>query len=111
MERLTKKEIKEQYKNRRFIGGVYSIKCDGNGREWIKSTTDLEGQSNRFNFFVTTNTCPEPAMRSEWEQFGAGAFSFSVLEKLEKGETQTNKEFAEDIQALYEMWLKENRGL
>jgi hypothetical protein len=110
MERLSKKEIKEQYKNRTLTGGIYCIKCSGNGRAWIKATNDIEGQRNKFHFFVSTDSCPEPTMRPDWLQYGAEAFSFSVLEKLEKGETQTDKEFADDIQALYEMWLENYMG-
>lgn len=110
MERQSKKEIKDQYKNRTLVGGVYSITCNGSGRVWIKSTNDLEGQINKFNFFVSTNFCPEPTMRTDWNQYGADAFSFSILEKLEKGETQTDKEFSDDIRALYEMWLEDNNG-
>lgn len=108
MERLSKKEIKEQYKNRVVAGGVYCIKCSGSGRKWIKSSPDLAGQINKFEFFVSTNSCPEPAMRSDWNQYGAEAFSISVLEKLEKKETQSDEEFADDIRALYEMWLENN---
>jgi hypothetical protein len=108
MERHSKKEIKEQYKNRKLIGGIYSIKCNGNGRIWFKSTNDLEGQINKFNFFVSTNFCPEPTMRVDWNQYGAQAFSFTVIEKLEKSETQTEKEFTDDIHALHEMWINES---
>ena len=109
MERNSKKEIKDQYKNRKLVGGIYSIKCNGSGRIWIKSTKDLEGQFNKFNFFVTTNSCPEPTMRADWNQYGAQSFSFSVIEKLEKSETQTENDFANDVRALYEMWINENR--
>ncbi|MDF2485962.1 MAG: hypothetical protein K0R46_2130, partial [Herbinix sp.] len=59
MDKLSKKEIKEQYKNRTVIGGVYCIKCNGSGRKWIKSTKDITGQINKFEFFVSTNLCPE----------------------------------------------------
>ena len=106
MEKLTKKEIKERYMNRILVGGVYCIKCSGSSRVWIKSTIDLEGQSNKYKFSISTKSCPEPTMRSDWEQYGAESFSFSVIEKLEKRETQTDQEFAEDIRTLYEMWLE-----
>lgn len=103
MEQLNKKEIRDHYKNRTLTGGVFNITCSGSGRVWIKSTNDLGGQINKFNFFVSTNTCPEPTMRSDWQQYGAESFSFSIVEKLEKGESQTDNEFAEDIRALYEI--------
>lgn len=110
MERLSKKEIKEQYKNRVVAGGVYCIKCGGSGRKWIKSSPDLAGQINKFEFFVSTNSCPEPAMSSDWKQYGADTFSIEILEKLEKSETQTDKEFADDIRVLYDMWIENSNG-
>lgn len=106
MEKQSKREIKEQYKNRAVIGGVYCITCTGSGRSWIKSTKDLTGQLNKFNFFTSTDLCPEPGMNADWKQYGAGAFTFDVLEQLEKGETQTDKEFADDIRTMYEMLLE-----
>lgn len=110
MEKLSKKEIKEQYKNRKVTGGIYCIKCNGNGRIWVKSTKDIAGQKNRFEFFVSTNFCPEPGMNPEWSQYGANSFSFAVLEEIEKGETQTDREFAEDIKLLYDMWMEKQSG-
>ncbi|MDF2907982.1 MAG: hypothetical protein K0R34_3303 [Herbinix sp.] len=111
MEQLNKREIREQYKNRTLTGGVFRIKCSGSGHVWIKSTNDLDGQINKFNFFVSTNSCPEPTMRSDWNQYGAETFSFDILEKLEKGETQSDKEFADDIRALYEICLENSPQL
>lgn len=106
MENLIKKDMKEQYKNRKVTGGVYCIKCNGNNRVWMKSTKDIAGQINKFEFFVSTNFCPEPSMHAEWKQYGAKSFSFEVLEELEKGETQSDKEFADDIRILYDMWIE-----
>jgi hypothetical protein len=110
MEQLNKKEIRDQYKNRTLTGGVFSIKCSGSGRVWIKSTNDLDGQINKFKFFVSTNSCPEPTMRTDWLQYGAESFSFSIVEKLEKGETQTDTEFAEDIRALYDICMENSNS-
>jgi hypothetical protein len=109
MEKHTKKELKEQYKNRSVIGGVYCIRCNGNGRMWIKSAKNLYGQKNRFEFSVMINSCPEADMYSEWSQYGAKTFSFDVLEEIEKQETQTDREFIEDIGILLEMWIEKQQ--
>ncbi|WP_312648582.1 GIY-YIG nuclease family protein [Aminipila sp.] len=106
MDKLSKKQLKEQYKNRTVVGGVYCIKCNSNGRQWIKSTMDMTGQKNRFDFSVSINSCLEPSMRLEWEQYGSESFSFAILEEIKKGETQTEREFAEDVDALLEMWAE-----
>ena len=106
MEKLSKKELKENYKNRTVIGGVYCIKCNGNGYMWIKSTTDMAGQKNKFEFSISTHSCLEPRMYKEWEQYGAEAFSFVILEEIKKGEIQTEQEFADDVDTLLEMWME-----
>ena len=109
MEGYTKKDLQAQYKNRTVIGGIYSIKCNGSGQVWLKSTKDLQGQKNKFVFFTSTNSCPEPGMRSDWEQYGADSFSFSVQEEMIKKETQTDREFNEDLKLLLEMWMEKLR--
>ncbi len=105
-----RRELKQLYKNREIVGGVYRISCSGNHRTWLKSTKNLQEQQNRFRFFVSGNSCPEPGMHAEWKQFGPDAFSFTVLEELKKGELQTDAEFAQDIKTLYELWLNRQSG-
>jgi hypothetical protein len=105
MEKPSKKELKESYKNRTVIGGIYCIKCNENGHMWIKSTKDMVGQKNKFEFFLSTHTCPEPGMYKEWSQYGAQSFSFDILEEINKGETQTDREFSDDIDVLFHLWL------
>jgi hypothetical protein len=100
----TKKELKNRYKNRVVIGGIYCITCKGNGRTWIKTTRDMRSQLSQFQFAMSTNSCPQPGMYEEWSKYGAEAFSFTVLEEIQKGEKQTDSEFLEDIHTLLEMW-------
>jgi len=109
MDFVKRKELKNAYKEKAAVGGIYRIQCNGNGRAWVKSTTNLAGQKNKFAFSVSTNSCPEPAMRTEWMKYGLQSFSFDVLEVLNKKETQTDREFSEDIQALHKIWLERQR--
>ena len=99
-----RKELKKLYQNRTIVGGVYCIACGESGSSWLKATKNLQEQKNRFQFFAATNGCPEPAMRADWERYGARAFSFTVLEELEKKETQSEAEYARDIETLLELW-------
>jgi len=99
-----RKELKDLYKSRKVTGGVYCIKCEGNGRSWIKATQNLEGQKSRFQFALANDSCLEPGMLLEWRQYGASSFTFAVLEELEKKPDQSDAEFAGDVKTLLEMW-------
>lgn len=106
MENLSKKALKEQYKSRTIIGGVYRITCSGTGESWLRAATDIKGAANRYEFFSSTDTCPEPSMAKAWNQFGPSSFSFEIMEELKKKETQTDQEFSQDIDTLLEIWME-----
>ena len=101
-----KKALKDAYKSKPVIGGVCCIRCSGNHRTYLQATVDTESLKNRFNFAISTRSCPDPSLRSEWVKYGADSFTFTVLEEIKKGENQTDKEFSDDINVLYEMWLE-----
>jgi len=104
-DKITKKELKAQYKEREIIGGVYAIKNTLNSKMLLDSATDLQGSKNRFNFSQKTGSCVYMKLQSDWNKQSGEQFVFEVLEELKKGETQTLEEFKADIDFLKEMWL------
>lgn len=105
-----KKELRNAYKSKPVVGGVCCIRCSDSGHMWLQATKDTESLRNRFNFAVSTKSSPDPTVRAEWEKYGPEAFSFEVLEELKKDEDQTDKEFSDDIDALYELWLEKTHS-
>lgn len=49
-------------------------------------------------------------MAQVWKQHGASAFSFEVLEEIEKKEAQTDREFSDDVAVLLELWTEKLKG-
>lgn len=106
MDSARRRELKSAYKSRPVIGGVCCIRCSGNQRTFLQATRDIESLKKRFDFAIAIGGCPDPTMRGEWEKYGTESFSFTVLEELKKGENQTDQEFSDDIDVLYEIWLE-----
>ena len=104
-----RKEWKDAYRSRTVVGGVFRIRCDAARKSWLHGSTDLRGSQNRFAFSVSVGSCPEPAAAAAWTRHGPGGFTFEVLEELKKDETQTDREFAQDIGALFELWQERLR--
>lgn len=110
MEPGKKKELKAAYKDAPEIGGIYCVQCGGNRHKWIKSTRDIDSLQRRFAFAVSTRSCPDPAMRKEWSEYGIESFSLTVLEPLKKGELQSAKAFCDDLATLLALWLEKDNG-
>lgn len=110
MNTAKRKELMNEYKDKPVVGGVYCILCNGDQSRWMRSTPDLEGARNRFLFSTKINVAPEPAMLNAFRDYGSESFSFVVLEELKKSETQSAREFADDVRTLYELWLEKHES-
>lgn len=107
MEKENKRAAIKAYKERRAVGGVYSITNTQTGERHLFSTPDLRGAENRFQLTAQTGSCCVLSLQKEWNAYGAGAFCFEVMESLEQGELQEAREFREDVKALLELWQTE----
>ncbi|MDR3048534.1 MAG: GIY-YIG nuclease family protein [Elusimicrobiota bacterium] len=106
MQKQDRKKLTTDYKNREMLGGVCAIKNNINGKVWIEGVKDIVGRRNRFEFVKNTGSAVPLNIRKDWELYGAEAFSFEVLEELKKGETQTDAEFAVDIETLKDIFIE-----
>jgi hypothetical protein len=97
-----RKKLQEQYASRCVIGGVYAVRHIQNGKRLLFSTTDMPGSINRFNFAQQIGGCIHPKLRGEWGKNGS-SFAFEAIEELEKKDTQSDSEFKQDVDALFDM--------
>lgn len=105
-DKQSRKEINEKYKQRQVVGGVFLFRNKISGKILVDASVDLQGSKNRFAFALSTGSCVNFKLQKDWSAQGAEAFSFEVLEELEKSEDQTDQEFKADIKALKELWLE-----
>ncbi len=98
-----RRALSKDYKERRQVGGVYTITNTTNGRYLIGYAANLAGMRNRFQFAVTTGSAVDPRLRADWQTLGAQAFQLDILEELERGPEQSEAAFLNDLQALQEL--------
>lgn len=58
---------------------------------------------NHFQFAVTTGSAIHPKLQKDWDELGAQAFRFEVLEELEQQSGQSQAEFLDDLKGLKQL--------
>lgn len=104
-----RRALREQYRQRAVVGGVYRIRNTENGRFLMEADENMDGAENGFRFAVMTTGFSRPDLRNmteDWKQYGKDAFVFERLELLEKEEAQTMQEFREELDVLLELWTE-----
>ncbi len=104
IEKEKKREIINEYKQRKTTGGVYKVTNTANGRYLIKAEVDLQSFRNRFNFNQRMKGCLHPKMQKDHREFGAEVFELEILEEVEKKEDESIMGFRDRLKRLEESW-------
>ncbi|MFH1851803.1 MAG: GIY-YIG nuclease family protein [Candidatus Neomarinimicrobiota bacterium] len=99
-----KRQLINEYKQRKISGGVYRITNTANGKYLLGNGSNLAGLQNRFKFSVETGTCLYFKLRNDWKQHGPQAFTFEILEELEMKDDQSASRFGDDLKELQAIW-------
>lgn len=106
MKPQNKKDLLAAYKQRKQIGGVYTVTNTKTGKSLVLASADIGGIQKRYEFAEMTGGCFHPKLQQDVKTDGNGAFTFLVLDTLEKKETQTDREFADDLALLLSIQLE-----
>src|SRR5258708_30692542 len=99
-----RKEIINEYKERKLYGGVYTITNTLNGKYLIGHAANLKSVQNHFQFAITTGSTVHPKLQKDWEELGLQAFTLEVLEELKQRPDQSQAEFMEELKILEQLW-------
>ena len=102
-----KKELLEAYKRRKQIGGIYAVTNTKTGKALVLASADIDGIRKRYEFAQMTGGCFHPKLQRDAKAYGNDVFTFAVLETLEKKETQTDREFQNDLETLLSIRLEQ----
>lgn len=104
-QQVDRKELKRLAKEIKTDAGIFQIKNTQNGKLFIGSTRNLKSINGQ-QFQLEMGSHRNPALQREWNEFGQNAFTFEVLEVLEKPESGYFDE-ADALKKAKAKWLEQ----
>ena len=99
-----RKKVINDYKSKKEVGGVYRITNTKTGKMLVEHARSLHGVASRFDFSQKMNSCFSPKLLRDWNEYGKDVFVFEILDEIEMKETQTIREFNDDLKELRDIW-------
>lgn len=99
-----RKTLVNEYKQRKIVGGIFRVTNTKNGMYLLDYTPNLQAKQNAFEFMASSGSCFDYKLKRDLDTFGNAAFTFEILETLEKKKEQSQAEFIADLETLTQMW-------
>src|ERR1700751_5061348 len=101
---MNRKQLVREDKESKRPTGVYRVRCVVNGKSLVGTSVDLPAMLNRQQSQLRMGGHPNKALQKDWNEYGAGAFEFEVLDTLEVPDRDCYDPKA-DLRTLEGMWL------
>ncbi|HNM36071.1 MAG TPA: GIY-YIG nuclease family protein [Anaerolineales bacterium] len=101
----TRKELNREYAERVKPAGIYQVKNTVSGKMFLGSSLNLEGPLNRHRFMLKIGSHTNKALQNDWNQLGADAFAFEILEEV-KMKDDPNFNLQDELTLLEMIWLE-----
>jgi hypothetical protein len=72
------------YKEQKVVAGIYAVRCLPTAKVWVGGAPSLATIQNRIWFMLRQNASANRALQAAWNEAGADAFSFEIVEKLDE---------------------------
>ena len=110
----TRKEIKEEYKQRKHKMGVFQIKNTVNNKIFIGSSLDLNAIWNRQKMQLKFGNHPNKGLQKDWQKYGEESFKYEILAEI-KQDDKKEINYKSELKDLEELYFEElepfgNRG-
>lgn len=103
MDRRRKKELLQQWKNRRPEMGVISFRCKQTEESFLGISKDTKADFNSNRFQLSIGMHPNKRLSELWNEYGEDGFELSVV-KILKYENP-NDDHTEELEKLREQCL------
>ena len=98
-----KKQLLEEYKNRKPEMGVISFRCIATEEAFLGISKDTRADFNGTRFKLLANSHPNKQLQNLWNQYGESGFELSVLKVLKYDDPQVDH--TEKLEELREQCL------
>ncbi len=78
-----KKELKEEYKQKQPVAGVFKIRNNKNGMTLIEESLNINSKWNRHRTELRFGSHRNTTLQKDWNNIGEENFVFSILSELE----------------------------
>jgi hypothetical protein len=103
MDKQRRKDLVRGYHETPRPMGVYRVYCAATGHGVIGASRDLPSALNRQRAQLSLGGHPDKPLQEDWNQRGADAFVFEVLDTMEPGD-DPSRDPSGDLEELAQMW-------
>jgi hypothetical protein len=86
MEKQRRRDIINDYKEKKVAKGVFAVRCAPSGQTWLGLSRNLDAQQNSIWFSLRIGSHRNKAMQAAWKEHGEAAFELSIVELVDTGE-------------------------
>ncbi|MDB5034421.1 MAG: LuxR family transcriptional regulator [Chlorobi bacterium] len=101
---MDRRALKQEYKNRQHPIGVFRVHNTVSDKSFVGTSINLPAMLNRQRAQLQLGAHSIAAMQNDWNQLGADAFVFEMLDTLTPPETP-GYDPADDLRVLEDLWL------
>lgn len=102
----SRKDLKQAYREREQRAGIFQIKNTANGKVLLGSSLNLDGPLNSARFMLSSGSHRNKELQHDWNQYGADAFVFEILEVV-KVTDDPNFKLSDELTLLEQIWIEE----
>ena len=102
------KELKNEYKMKKFRIGVFQIRNVVNGKIYVESSPNLDAIWNRHRVELNFGNHRNEVLQKEWNEFGPENFRFEILSEIQQNENEQT-DYNKEAKQLAEMFIEDLR--
>jgi len=100
------KQLKEEYKQKKFKVGVFQVRNTVNNKIFVGSSVNLDAIWNRIKAELRFEGHRNLLLQKEWMEFGEHNFSFEILSEIEQTDNE-KLDYKKQAGKLEEMFIEE----